>query len=107
MTDPKQQAAAILEQQLEETHPNLDATTRRSLARLGAAIATKKDEESDQPAQQPKPQTAQIVQLPLWPEQTRGTPNTFLRGALFAAIQGKERRALKGRVYDPLYWLAA
>ncbi len=35
------------------------------------------------------------TQLPLWPEPTRGTPNTWLRGALFAAIQGKERRALK------------
>jgi hypothetical protein len=43
---------------------------------------------------EPKP-PAQIVQLPIWPEQTRGTPNPFLRGALFAAIQGKERRALK------------
>ncbi len=38
---------------------------------------------------------AKVVQLPLWPEHTRGTPNAFLRGALFAAIQGKERRALK------------
>ena len=38
------------------------------------------------------------MQLPLWPEQTRGTPNTFLRGALFAAILGNERRALKGEV---------
>lgn len=35
------------------------------------------------------------VQLPLWPEPTRGTPNSWLRGALFAAIQGKERKALK------------
>lgn len=35
------------------------------------------------------------TQLPLWPEPTRGTPNAWLRGALFAAIQGKERRALK------------
>lgn len=35
------------------------------------------------------------AQLPLWPEPTRGTPNAWLRGALFAAIQGKERRALK------------
>ena len=34
-------------------------------------------------------------QLPLWPEKTRGTPNAWLRGALFAAIQGKKRRALK------------
>lgn len=30
-----------------------------------------------------------------WPDATRGVPNAWLRGALFAAIQGKERRALK------------
>ncbi|MFM0216243.1 plasmid replication initiator TrfA [Paraburkholderia caledonica] len=34
-------------------------------------------------------------QLPLWPEATRGTPNLWLRGALFAAIHGKDRRALQ------------
>jgi hypothetical protein len=38
------------------------------------------------------------VQLPLWPEAARGTPNSFLRSALFAAIQGKTRRLLKGEV---------
>jgi TrfA protein len=32
-----------------------------------------------------------VVQLPLWHEQKRGTPNTFLRSALFAAIQSKDR----------------
>ena len=36
------------------------------------------------------------IQLPLWPEAVRGTPNSFLRSALFAAIQGKTRRLLKG-----------
>lgn len=30
-----------------------------------------------------------------WPEQARGIPNAYIRGALFAAIQGKERRAFK------------
>ena len=35
------------------------------------------------------------VQLPLWPEEVRGTPNSFLRSALFAAIQGKTRKYLK------------
>ena len=39
--------------------------------------------------------TAEIVHLPVWPESTRGVPNSALRGALFAAIQGKDRRALK------------
>lgn len=39
--------------------------------------------------------SAQVIQLPLWPEPARGTPNSFLRSALFAAIQGKTRKALK------------
>src|SRR5215210_1486150 len=41
--------------------------------------------------------TAEIIQLPLWPEDKRGTPNCFLRSALFAAIYGNEtRKNLKG-----------
>jgi hypothetical protein len=34
-------------------------------------------------------------QLPLWPETSRGTPNLWLRGALFAAIHGKDRQAFQ------------
>ena len=36
-------------------------------------------------------EAAKIVQLPLWPEEKRGTPNSFIRSALFAAIQSKDR----------------
>lgn len=43
----------------------------------------------------PAARAAVLVQLPLWPEPTRGTPNSFLRSALFAAIQGKGRRQMK------------
>jgi hypothetical protein len=32
---------------------------------------------------------AEVIQLPLWPDPVRGAPNSFLRSALFAAIQGK------------------
>lgn len=39
--------------------------------------------------------SAQIIQLPLWPEAKRGTPNSFIRSALFAAIQSKDRVFLK------------
>ena len=35
---------------------------------------------------------AKVIQLPLWPEPKRGAPNAVLRGALFAAVQGKGRR---------------
>lgn len=36
-----------------------------------------------------------VVQLPLWPEPKRGAPNSFIRSALFAAIQGKDRQFIK------------
>ena len=41
-----------------------------------------------------KPAPAKVIQLPLWPDPKRGAPNAVLRGALFAAIQGKGRIAL-------------
>ena len=40
-------------------------------------------------------ESAKLIQLPLWAETKRGTPNSALRGALFAAILGKDRKALK------------
>ena len=58
-------------------------------------------EKEDREGKQPKPavqKSAEIIQLPLWAEATRGTPNSFLRGALFAAIQGKEREYIKGQL---------
>jgi hypothetical protein len=36
--------------------------------------------------------TGKIIRLPIWPEEIRGTPNALLRSALFAAIQGKNRK---------------
>lgn len=46
----------------------------------------------------PQKQTAQIIQLPLWPEAVRAVPNDILRSALFAAIQGKDRKLVKNAV---------
>ena len=39
-------------------------------------------------------ENAKIIQLPLWPEAVRGTPNAALRGALFSAIIPNKRKAL-------------
>lgn len=39
-----------------------------------------------------------VAQLPLWPEPKRGAPNSFIRSALFAAIQSKDRQFLKEAV---------
>jgi hypothetical protein len=49
------------------------------------------------PVVQPgQPQGA--VQLPLWPEPQRASPNAFLRSAIFPAIQGKNRRYMKNEL---------
>ena len=45
-------------------------------------------------AQEPRG-PATVIQLPLWPEAQRGAPNAVLRGALFAAVQGKGRIAME------------
>ena len=39
-----------------------------------------------------------VVQLPVWHEPKRGTPNSFIRSALFAAIQSKDRVFMKEQV---------
>jgi hypothetical protein len=41
---------------------------------------------------------AEVIQLPFWPEPKRGTPNAFLRSALFAAVHGNRRRWMKEEV---------
>lgn len=38
------------------------------------------------------------LMLPSWPDNKRGTPNTFLRSALFSAVQSKDRVNMKGVV---------
>ncbi len=40
----------------------------------------------------------EIIQLPLWPESKRGTPNSLIRSALFSAIQGKDRQYVEKTV---------
>lgn len=40
------------------------------------------------------PTKAEIIQLPLWSEDKRGTPNSALRGSLFSAIHGNQRKIL-------------
>jgi hypothetical protein len=74
----------------------------RALARLGAAIAANPAKHEPQT---PPPATAKLIQLPLWPEPVRGAPNSFLRSALFAAIQGKTRTGLKKQLLGSLQGL--
>ena len=65
--------------------------TSKADSKLGASLAKLK-------ATARKAQDAQVLQLPLWPEPKRGTPNSFIRSALFAAIQSKDRTYLKEAV---------
>jgi hypothetical protein len=62
--------------------PVIRAPLHNSLDRLGNQIANR--------------EANNVIQLPLWYEQERGTPNSFLRSALFAAIESKDRKYLKG-----------
>ena len=43
----------------------------------------------------PEKKTAEIIQLPIWPEAVRGVPNGVLRSALFGAIKKGPRRYLE------------
>lgn len=84
-----------LEQKSNESEPLVDPALRQSLDSLGKTVR-------EHPHEKPKkPETAppsKVVQLPLWPEAGRGVPNSTLRGALFAAIQGKGRRYMKREI---------
>ena len=74
-----------------ENHP-ADLSLKRSLDALGKSVREKKPKKSEPPP------PAKIVQLPMWPEVKRGVPNSVLRGALFAGIQGRGRRYLEGEL---------
>jgi hypothetical protein len=59
---------------------------------LRRTLETKKEAVIPEPPQNaPKP-PAKVVRLPFWNDEQRGTPNCFLRSALFAAIYGNSRR---------------
>jgi TrfA protein len=67
--------------------------------RLRRTLEAKKEAATPEtPQNAPKPQ-AKVVHLPFWNDEQRGTPNCFLRSALFAAIYGNSsRRYLKNAV---------
>ena len=68
-----------------------DLTTR--LRQIAERARQRQREPASKPALEPPP--AALERLPDWPESIRGAPDSFLRGTLFPAIQGKTRRALK------------
>jgi hypothetical protein len=67
------------------------------LARLPAIQSKAKQQAERTPAPIQTPKTkSNVVQLPLWPEPTRGVPNGVLRSALFGAIRKGPRRYMEG-----------
>ncbi|MHB0929647.1 MAG: plasmid replication initiator TrfA [Candidatus Nanopelagicales bacterium] len=68
-----------------------------NLPEWGASLA---NTEVSIPSTQPKHTiiSSNTGSVPNWADSARGAPNVWLRGALFSAIQGKERRALKREV---------
>lgn len=82
----------------------IDPALAAALQRLQNSAAEKWAHDAAQgrtPEPTPQP-TAKVYQLPLWPEPVRGAPNSFLRSALFAAIQGKTRSRLKKQLLGSL-----
>ena len=70
----------------------------RSLSEMLAVFAERGQQKQDEPAQgEPtapsEPQTATVIQLPLWAEAVRRMPNELLRSALFSARNRKQPRA--------------
>ena len=79
-----------------------DPRIKRALGSLGQRMKKRNGQEAGKTAEQPAPppETAEVVQLPFWPDPARGVPNASLRGALFAAIQGKNRRYIEREKLD-------
>ena len=70
------------------------SSKRKADVHPAAARLTALAETAEQQAAQEPRGPAKVIQLPLWPEAKRAAPNAVLRGALFSAIQGKNRAGL-------------
>jgi TrfA protein len=84
----------MAERKQQNAYAGLPPDLAKSMQSLGAAIAARTEREEADRLKQP----VQVIQLPIWPGPVRGAPNTFLRSALFSAIQGKTRRAVKNQL---------
>ena len=88
--DPKTE---VLSPDFDNMPPDMAESARRLWRSVDG-----KEAQQDQERHLSSKKGANIIQLPLWPEPVRGAPNTFLRSALFAAIQGKGRQPLKSQL---------
>ncbi len=78
-----------------------DPNVTKALSRLQKTLDDPRTKEKQRQRQQDQEQlikarqSAQIIQLPLWPETKRGVPNVAFRGALFAAVKGQSRKYIE------------
>jgi hypothetical protein len=91
----RKEAEAPLDQKAGISDLPIDPALKRSLDALGKTVSEHSREKPEKPK---TARSAEVVQLPLWPEVRRGVPNPVLRGALFAAVQGKGRRYMKREI---------
>jgi hypothetical protein len=73
----------------------IDVSLQEVLDRFGKTVAERSKQEHEE---QKIPQTAKIVQLPLWSELVRGVANVALRSALFAAVDPKKRQSFTRKI---------
>ncbi len=93
MTQGKEDSMKSVQEITEEILAGVrDPELRQAAADLKRAMD---NNPRDVPEDVSEPQTAKIIQLPVWSESVRGTPNSLLRGALFSAIQSKDRRYME------------
>jgi TrfA protein len=77
----KQPLTRDLAEVMESLHRSLEAKAKKE-----------KEAATPKPPQSASKPQAKVVHLPYWNEEQRGTPNCFLRSALFAAIYGNSNR---------------
>lgn len=83
-----------------------DPITAQRLKNIYFSIQRREAAEKARAAAEPHPPTptpaskAKVVQLPLWPDPVRGVPNPLMRSALFAAVQGNQRRAMQRELLE-------
>lgn len=100
----KQEKAQTIREKLAECElPFLREQTIAGCEKYGVSLDSAWPPVYPEPEETAKPKKmGQLVQLKIWPEAVRGVPNAFLRSALFAAIQGKTRRYMKGEFLGSL-----
>lgn len=101
-------AVSFLEKQLAQEAPGMDPGLRKSLARLGSAIAKKAAEKpvESEPAAKEEPQSAEVIPLAFWGEDYRAAPNAIFRSALFPALRANDKEVRRYLEEEEIFCVA-